>query len=226
MRRVGWKERPVVVLGSPKAIDPDEVFAVVCGSSKGPDPGNEDFAIPLLGQRPNGHPRTGLFVKTWFYSGWIRPVAVRDAVRLLKRFPDHEFARLREIIAFGGGYEAHRQDRLLSILRIGHDASIRGEGLALRDALARTEYSKLRTQFGPAELIHLLRLNRGLIQQWLMYSEDKRTSGGFWIDEKTFEVGSLGAPDSTVRYESIEAAVAQYVLCELDFWSEVGERRT
>ena len=100
IRGYGWKERPVVVLSSPTANAPDNVSAVACGSSSGPDAGNEDFAIPLLGQRPNGHPRTGLFAKTWFYAGWIRPVTVGEVVRFLKRFPEHDFQRLLEIIAF------------------------------------------------------------------------------------------------------------------------------
>ena len=98
MRGRGWKERPVVVLSSPTANDPDAVFAVASGSSRGPDVGNEVFAIPLLGQRPNGHPRTGLLVKTWFYAGWIRAVEVGDVIRLLKRFPDDNFERLLDII--------------------------------------------------------------------------------------------------------------------------------
>jgi hypothetical protein len=98
MRGLGWKERPVVVLSSPTANHPDHLFAVACGSSKGPDAGNENFAI--LGQRPHGHPRTGLFAKTWFYAGWIETVTVGDVVRFLTRFPEHDFQRLLEIIAF------------------------------------------------------------------------------------------------------------------------------
>ena len=65
MRGQGWKERPVVMLNSPSKNDDAEEFEVVCGSSKSPDTDNEPFAIPILGQRPNGHPRTGLIVKTW-----------------------------------------------------------------------------------------------------------------------------------------------------------------
>ena len=98
MRGQGWKERPVVMLNSPSKNDDAEEFDVVCGSSKSPDTDNEPFAIPILGQRPNGHPRTGLIVKTWFYAGWIETVKVGEVVRLLKRVPDHEFLRLREII--------------------------------------------------------------------------------------------------------------------------------
>jgi hypothetical protein len=71
--------------------------------------------------------------------------------------------------------------RLMAILGIGHDTSIRGEGLSLRDALARTEYSALRAEFGPADLVPLLRANPEFISQWLMYCEDKRTAGSGWM---------------------------------------------
>ncbi len=94
----GWKERPVVVLSSPSRNDGAEEFDVVCGSSKPPDFINEPFAMPVLGQRPHGHPRTGLMAETWFYAGWIEIVKVGEVVRLLKRIPDHDFLRLLEIV--------------------------------------------------------------------------------------------------------------------------------
>ena len=116
--------------------------------------------------------------------------------------------------------------QLMAVLRIGHDTSMRGGGLSLRDALARTEYSRLRPQFEPVELVPFMRANPDLVMQWLMYCEDKRTSGGFWVNETTFQVESLGAPDSVLRYESLEEAVAQFVVRELDYWSKVGDSRT
>lgn len=98
MRGRGWKERPVIVLNSPSRNDDTEEFDVACGSSRPPDSSNEPFAIPIFGQRPNGHPRTGLMVKTWFYAGWIETVKVGEVVRFLKRVPEQDFLRLREII--------------------------------------------------------------------------------------------------------------------------------
>jgi hypothetical protein len=57
-----------------------------------------------------------------------------------------------------------------------------------------------------------------------MYCEDKRTGGGFWVSEATLEVGSLGRPNPAVRCGSLEEAVAEFVVRELDYWSEVGRR--
>jgi hypothetical protein len=110
----------------------------------------------------------------------------------------------------------------MAILRIGHDTSMRGEGLSLRDALARSEYPKLRARFSPAVLVPLLQAHPDLVEQWLMYCEDKRTSCGFWVDETTLRVGSLEAPDSDSQHKSLEEAVARFVVQELDYWSEVG----
>ncbi|MGL6075880.1 MAG: hypothetical protein ACRC8S_17120, partial [Fimbriiglobus sp.] len=44
------------------------------------------------------------------------------------------------------------EDKLIPIRPIGHDVSIRGEGLSMREALVSAKYSKLRAHFGPAEL--------------------------------------------------------------------------
>jgi len=111
-------------------------------------------------------------------------------------------------------------DQLTAILRIGHDTSMRGQGLSLRDALARSEYSRLRCEFDASDLVPLLRGNPELMTQWLSYCKDKRTSGGFWVSETTCEVGSLETPECDLRCESLEEAVAQFVVRELDYWSD------
>ena len=115
------------------------------------------------------------------------------------------------------------KDQLLRILCIGHDTSMRGEGLSLRDALARSGYDRLRQGFGPADLVPLLQGNPDLITQWLLYCEDKRTSAGFWVSKDSLEVGSLELPESSVRYRSIEEAVAEFVVRELDFLVRRGK---
>jgi len=118
------------------------------------------------------------------------------------------------------------KDQLLRVLRIGHDTSMRGEGISLRDALARCDYRRIRDQFGPTDLVPLLATDPGLIRQWLAYCEDKRTSGGFWVSEDNCEVGSLESPESNAQFDSIACAVAEFVVRELDYWSAVGDRRT
>ncbi|MDX2050742.1 MAG: hypothetical protein SFV15_00005 [Polyangiaceae bacterium] len=107
---------------------------------------------------------------------------------------------------------------LLAILSIGHDTSMRGEGISLREALARTHYAALRADFAAADLLPLLSANHALIQQWVAYSEDKRTSGG-WYLTGAGEIGTVEAPRGKGHFGCLEEAVAEYVLRELDFWA-------
>lgn len=113
-----------------------------------------------------------------------------------------------------------QHEKLLAILRIGHDTSIRGEGVSLRQALSRADYLEVRRQFGPQDFLPLLQARRELIEQWIMYSQDKRTSGGWYVTEEG-EVGQVDDPNSRMRFASVEEAVAEYVVRELDFWSTV-----
>lgn len=116
----------------------------------------------------------------------------------------------------------NRETQLLRILRIGHETSMRGAGISLVEALARAHFKELRAAFGPRDLLPLIKANRALAEEWLAYSEDKRTSGG-WYLLKPGEIGQVGAPDSRMRFDSLEEAVAEYVVRELDFWAGLSE---
>lgn len=64
-----------------------------------------------------------------------------------------------------------------------------------------------------------------MIEQWLMYSEDKRTGGGWYFMQagnewETGRVGPTGLVDKTKYLSAVEACAA-YVLMELDFWSSL-----
>ncbi len=111
---------------------------------------------------------------------------------------------------------------LLAILRIGHETSMRGAGLSLVEALRRAQYKRSRASFGPAELRPLLRAHPAFSEEWLAYSEDKRTSGG-WYLLRSGEMGRVGDPIARKRFESLEEAVAEYVVHELDFWADLQD---
>jgi hypothetical protein len=102
---------------------------------------------------------------------------------------------------------------------------MRSAGISLREALRQTDYADVRASFGPAELLPLLRENPDLVDQWIMYSQDKRTSGGWYLGESKCEVGRLDTGESFC-FTALDEAVAQYVVRELDFWSEVGRHST
>lgn len=100
---------------------------------------------------------------------------------------------------------------------------MRGQGFSLREALKHSDYARLRPEFDSSDLVPLLRANPDLMNDWIMYGEDKRSSCGYWVSEDTFEVGSLQAPDGTLRLKSLDEAIAEFVVRELDYWSQVGE---
>lgn len=111
---------------------------------------------------------------------------------------------------------------LLPILRVGHETSGRGSGISLRRAICAARYRELRAAFGPEDLLPLIRGDRTLVEQWLAYSEDKRTCGGWYIlaDGAVGQVDSAGPP---FRFSSVEEAVAEYVVRELDYWDGVAD---
>jgi hypothetical protein len=115
-----------------------------------------------------------------------------------------------------------RDARLISILRIGRDVSPRGDGVSIRDALKRVSYVGYRTTFKANNLLPLIAADPTLVEDWLAYSEDKRTSGGWYI-LRSGEIGQVSRPASRTTYSTIEEALAEFVVRELDYWMEPDE---
>ena len=67
-----------------------------------------------------------------------------------------------------------RNEVLLSVLGIGRATSMRGEGISLRDALSRVNYSVVRPQLDVGEIVAELRANPEIVEEWILYCEDKR----------------------------------------------------
>lgn len=111
---------------------------------------------------------------------------------------------------------------LLAILRVGHETSTRGTGLSLIEALRQVHYADRRASFGPADLSPLIIAHPELLESWFAYSEDKRTSSG-WYLSRSGEIGRVSDSESHARFESLEEAVAEYVVRELDFWAGLQE---
>src|SRR4051812_10684982 len=102
---------------------------------------------------------------------------------------------------------AHKN--LLSVLGVARAVSVRG-GLTLRDAVARSGFANLCSSLDTESLIPLLRSDPNLVKEWLMYSENKRTSGGWYVKEP----GEIGEPATGVsmQFPSMESAVANFVV--------------
>ena len=113
-----------------------------------------------------------------------------------------------------------KENQLIKILKIGHETSIRGKGISLGEALHRTNYKELRNSFGPKDLLPLLKKYPNLCKEWILYSDDKRTSGGWYLKENG-EIGQVTNPGSQVNFDLLSEAVAEYIVRELDFWINV-----
>jgi hypothetical protein len=113
-------------------------------------------------------------------------------------------------------------EHLLAILQIGHEMSTRGSGQSLIEALRETRYADLRANFGPGDLRPLITSRPELAESWCAYSADKRTSGD-WYLLRSGEIGRVSDPESSVHFDSLEEAVAEYVVRELDFWAGVDD---
>jgi hypothetical protein len=91
----------------------------------------------------------------------------------------------------------------------------------MRDALAQAQYPALRRSINPSDLLPLLKSDPSFVEEWVAYSEDKRTAGGFYV-LRTGEVGRAGTQRSGRNYPSIEEAIAEFVLQELDYWQSLS----
>src|SRR5580692_8763508 len=115
-----------------------------------------------------------------------------------------------------------RYSRLHAILGIGHATSMRGAGISMREALKVEGYAEHRPRFSATELRPIIADHPELIEQWLSYSKDKRTDGGWYI-RRDGKIGRFLKPATERQYANIQEAVAEYVVLELDFWAHIGE---
>lgn len=111
---------------------------------------------------------------------------------------------------------------LTEILDVGIDTSMHGEGISLREALHRVDYKNSRRRLQSSDLLQIIKKDQHYIDDWIGYSEDKRTSGGWWIIEHPPGIGYLKTGER-ISFSSIEEAVAEYVIRELDFWDTLRD---
>ena len=112
------------------------------------------------------------------------------------------------------------KEKLLKVLKIAYEISYKGSGISLNKAMIQCDYNVIRKNIDIKEMIFLLQSNSNLTKDWIQYSEDKRTSGGFFIKGKI--VGSIDNNIRNVSYKSKEIALANFILRELDFWLKIN----
>jgi hypothetical protein len=107
-----------------------------------------------------------------------------------------------------------------AILRIAYETSSRsGNGFSMDEALRRTCYRKLRNGIDFAKILAALHARPQAVHDWVMYSADKRSSGGWTLDADGFRIGRRDHPNANYLFASLPDAVAAFVLHELDYWS-------
>lgn len=115
---------------------------------------------------------------------------------------------------------------LIAVLRVAFEISERGAGLSMNEALRRARYDERRPKIGVDQLSSVIEADPELAELWLAYSENKRTSGG-WFILRSGEIGTVDDPGSRRSFPSMSDAVAEYVLRELDCCAGIrraGER--
>ena len=108
--------------------------------------------------------------------------------------------------------------RLIAILRIAGQVCAGDGAISMEEALVRAGYAAYRPSFDAADVRALLQAHPALLEQWLAYAEDKRTDQG-WYVLRDGEIGQLRRPTAQRSYATIDEAVAQFVVRELDFWA-------
>jgi hypothetical protein len=105
--------------------------------------------------------------------------------------------------------------RLMPFLRIAQQRGAGGSAESLREALQRAGYAQSRPSFGADQVRDVLDAHPALLDAWLEYSESKDTADG-WYVLRDGEIGQLSKPASQRQFNSIQEAVAQFIICELD----------
>ena len=123
-----------------------------------------------------------------------------------------------ELWALGVTSMSRRETEVRRILAIAKATSYAGEGISLSDALRRSDYAGTRPGLGVTDLLEMLGQHPEFVTDWVAYSQDKRTSGGWYLLATENAIGMLDDPHRTISLDTLEQAVSEYVLHELDFW--------
>src|ERR1043166_4971075 len=122
------------------------------------------------------------------------------------------------------------RDPVDAVLSFARDTLFQGRGFSIAHQLHRIRYADIRPLLTEERLEARLAWEPALLDQWLQFSDDKRTSGGWYLGKGsgTWIVGRCSRRGAIhTEPESFPAgarACAAYVLRELDFWQDVGRR--
>ena len=90
---------------------------------------------------------------------------------------------------------------------------------SLNALLTETKFQFLYNEISLADIIHYLQNHPNLLDVWKEYSDDKRTTGGYYYHEKY--IGSLDHLTFDKTFTSDTEACAEYILREITFWMQL-----
>ena len=95
------------------------------------------------------------------------------------------------------------------------------EALSIHEMVTRTQYLERREELTVAAVRESLAASPERLAEWLEYSADKRSKGGWYIraEHGCVEVGHLGSDGRVAEkrsYADLEEACAEFILRELE----------
>lgn len=91
---------------------------------------------------------------------------------------------------------------------------------SLNALLIETEFQFFSKEICLADIIDYLHKHPNLLDIWKQYSDDKRTTGGFYYRENY--IGSIDHMTFDKTCTSDTTACAEYILREISFWLQIS----
>lgn len=96
-------------------------------------------------------------------------------------------------------------------------AEFRGGGKPLLEVVRASGFPEIRGQFPARDLAEYLRAHPSLVDRWVRFSEDKRTSTG-WYLRPPYSIGRISPtspPMHEIKHVDLAAACAAFIIAEL-----------
>ena len=112
---------------------------------------------------------------------------------------------------------ASQEADILTVLGIAKATLTPGTGVSLSKAMqeANVDFFELTTPV----VLDGLKSHPALVEDWVQFSQGKRTSGGWYLNESDNSVGNLDG--EKIECESLNHATAEYIVRELQYWWSV-----
>jgi hypothetical protein len=112
--------------------------------------------------------------------------------------------------------------RLMPLLRIAQRLGAGDPEASMRAALRHAGYADSRPGLAAQEVRALLVAHPSLLDAWLAYSQSKQTADGWYVLPDA-EIGQLSNPGSQRQFASIQEAVAEFIVRELDHHADLNQ---